>query len=187
MPSTLLIAGLGNPGARYERTRHNAGFWVADELARRYSGAWREKFTGLVAKVPHAGVELVLLKPQTFMNVSAQAVQPALQFFGLSAAQLVVVHDDLDLPLGKVRVKVGGGHGGHNGLRSITGAIGSDYIRVRCGIGRPEKGDVSAFVLSPFAKDEIPFVEAMVSRATDAVELVASKGAADAMNKFNGD
>lgn len=171
-----MVVGLGNPGRSYARTRHNAGFLVADELASRYKGSWRKKKNAELSTIDLATGEATLLKPQTFMNNSGAAVAP------YKNEDLIIVHDDLDLPLGDVRVKVGGGAGGHNGLRSIIGRIGPDFIRVRIGIGRPPIGvTVTDFVLSRMesaVRDAVP-------RAADAVETVVERGAEAAMNEFN--
>jgi PTH1 family peptidyl-tRNA hydrolase len=168
--------GLGNPGRSYERTRHNVGFLVADELARRYGGDWRKKKRSLAAPVNIGAFPADLLKPQTFMNNSGQAVG------GQRVQNLIVVHDDLDLPEGDVRVKVGGGAGGHNGLRSIIGQLGNDFVRVRIGVGRPPEGvTVTNYVLGKMnnvVRDAVPV-------ATDAVEMVVEQGSEAAMNRFN--
>ena len=170
--------GLGNPGRSYERTRHNAGFLVADELARRYSGSWGKRKRAEVAQVSLLGIKdnITLLKPTTFMNNSGAAVA------GYDASQLLVVHDDLDLPAGDVRVKVGGGAGGHNGLRSIIGRIGNDFVRVRIGVGRPPvEMSVTDYVLGRMDAS----VKEAVPRAADAVEAVIESGSEAAMNYFN--
>ena len=168
--------GLGNPGRSYERTRHNVGFLVADELARRHGGSWRKKKKTEVAPVSLGLKEVTLLKPTTFMNNSGSALA------GYRAEDLIVIHDDLDLPPGDVRVKVGGGAGGHNGLRSVIGRLGPDFVRVRLGIGRPPVGvGVTDYVLSRMdaaVRDAVP-------RAADAVEAVVEDGPEAAMNRFN--
>ena len=174
-----VIVGLGNPGRSYERTRHNVGFLVTDELARRHGvrrGDWRKKKRSFEAPVNIGAFPAELLKPQTFMNNSGQAVG------GRRVQNLVVVHDDLDLPEGDVRVKVGGGAGGHNGLRSIIGQLGNDFVRVRVGVGRPPEGmTVTNYVLgstNAAVRDAIPV-------AADAVEAVVEQGPEAAMNRFN--
>jgi PTH1 family peptidyl-tRNA hydrolase len=182
----FLIVGLGNPGREYEHTRHNIGFMVADELARRWKAtSWREKFGGEVTQLK----EIVMLKPQEYMNVSGQAVQRTQAFYKIEAKDTIVVHDEIDLPFGKLKVKVGGGHGGHNGLRSIIGNTGDAFIRVRCGVGKPNGGKerVTGHVLGGFSKveqDELPF---MIGGAADAVQLILDKGTTIAMNKVNAD
>ncbi|CAN5647504.1 MAG: aminoacyl-tRNA hydrolase [Rubrobacter sp.] len=170
------VVGLGNPGRSYERTRHNAGYLVADELARRHDGSWRKRKKAEAAPVSVGPTNTTLLKPTTFMNNTGSAVSD------YRPEDLIVVHDDLDLEAGTVRVKVGGGAGGHNGLRSIIGRLGNDFIRVRIGIGRPPLGmSVTDYVLSrmdPVVKDAIP-------RAADAVEFIFEHGPEAAMNRFN--
>src|ERR1700748_279324 len=167
----LLIAGLGNPGSQYARNRHNAGFIVVDALHAEYRfGPWKAKFEGLLSEGSLDGRKTYLLKPQTFMNLSGDSVGPALRFFKLPLDALVVVHDEIDLAAGKLKVKTGGGDAGQNGLRSITATLGPDYRRVRLGIGHPgEKAKVSGHVLQNFSKDDIdwlkPLVEAMVQDA----------------------
>src|SRR5262249_50545866 len=154
-----LVVGLGNPGRDYADTRHNIGFMVADELCRRWQlGAWRQKFGGEIAQKG----DLVALKPLEYMNLSGQAVQGAAGFYKVEPEKVIVIHDEIDLPLGRIRVKAGGGHGGHNGLRSISENIGESYLRVRCGISKPEGGKerVTGHVLGGFSKaerEEVPF------------------------------
>ena len=168
--------GLGNPGRSYERTRHNVGFLVADELARRHGGSWRKKKKTEAAPVSLGLKEVTLLKPTTFMNNSGAALA------GRRTEDLIVVHDDLDLPPGDVRVKVGGGAGGHKGLRSLIGRLGPDFVRVRVGIGHPPVGvSTTEYVLSRMdatVRDALP-------RAADAVEAVVEDGPEAAMNHFN--
>ena len=163
----LLIAGLGNPGPKYERNRHNIGFMAADEIVRRHAfGAWRTRFQSMVAEGNIAGQKVMVIKPMTYMNESGRAVGEALRFFKMEPQELIVIHDELDLVPGKIRVKQGGGHAGHNGLRSIAAHIGDDFRRVRTGIGHPgDKNRVHGYVLSDFAKAEQPLVE----RITDAI------------------
>jgi peptidyl-tRNA hydrolase, PTH1 family len=171
-----VVVGLGNPGRSYERTRHNAGYLVADELAKRHDGSWRKRKKAEAAPISVNLTRATLLKPTTFMNDSGSAVS------GYRPEDLIVVHDDLDLDAGTVRIKVGGGAGGHNGLRSIIGRLGNNFIRVRIGIGRPPAGVTATdYVLSrmdPIVKDAIP-------RAADAVESVVEYGPETAMNRFN--
>jgi peptidyl-tRNA hydrolase, PTH1 family len=169
----LLIAGLGNPGAEHARDRHNAGFIVADELHREYRfGPWRAKFEGLLSEGSLGGRKTYLLKPQTYMNLSGRSVGPALRFFKLSPSALVVIHDEIDLAAGKLKVKTGGGDAGNNGLRSITATLGPDYRRVRVGVGHPgAKGAVSSHVLGNISKADaewfVPLVEAIVEAAPE--------------------
>ena len=150
----LLVAGLGNPGREYAATRHNVGWMVADELARRHDGSFRSKFSGELAEVRADDARVALLKPQTFMNDSGRSVAPAVRFFKVDPADLLVVHDEVDLELGRLQVRLGGGLAGHNGLRSVAAQIGTpEFARLRIGVGRPERGDrrpVADYVLSPF-------------------------------------
>ncbi len=183
----LLVAGLGNPGREYERTRHNVGFMVVDALARRHSGSFRSKFSGDLGQVRLGEARVALLKPMTYMNDSGRSVSPAVRFFKVDPARLLVVHDDVDLDVGRLQARIGGGLAGHNGLRSIVSELGTqDFLRLRIGVGRPERGDrrpVSDFVLSPFAP-EID-VEAITSRAADAVEIVTCQGLEAAQQRYN--
>jgi peptidyl-tRNA hydrolase, PTH1 family len=183
----LLVAGLGNPGREYAQTRHNVGFMVAEELARRHDGAFKSKFSGRLAEIRLDGLRLALLEPQLYMNVSGRSVAPAVQFFKVDPADLLVVHDEVDLDLGRLQVREGGGLAGHNGLRSVAGSLGtSDFLRLRIGVGRPERGDprpVADWVLSPFEPDVD--VEGLVARAADAVEVIAREGLDVAQQRFN--
>jgi PTH1 family peptidyl-tRNA hydrolase len=184
----FVVVGLGNPGKKYERTRHNAGFMAVDEIVRRTdSEIVQQKHGALVGKVMLDLHPAVLAKPQTFMNESGRAVAAILRDSYCSPSELLVLHDELDLPLGVVRIKNGGGHGGHNGLRSIIEQIGTaDFLRVRIGIGRPAPGtDPADYVLSPFSAEERPAAAEAVSRAADAVLAVVSVGARKAMNQYN--
>ncbi len=181
-----LIVGLGNPGPQYRTHRHNAGFLALDIVHEKASGSeWREKFVGVAAKGVLAGHEVTLLKPHTFMNLSGRAVQRAVQQLGLKPQEILVIHDDLDLPFGDVRAKLGGGHGGHNGLRDITASIGPDYARVRVGIGRPTVGTVESFVLTSFSKEEQSTLADVLGRAADVVSLTVAQGVEAAMNTAN--
>jgi PTH1 family peptidyl-tRNA hydrolase len=173
-----LLVGLGNPGARYTGNRHNIGFMVVEAIARRHSiGPWRRRFHGVAAEGPIGGERALLLMPGTYMNDSGLAVADAARFYKLEPGQIIVVHDELDLAPGKVRVKVGGGAAGHNGLRSITAHIGNDYKRVRVGVGHPgDKDLVLNYVLADFAKSERPWVEALCDVIADEAELIM-KGA----------
>ena len=183
----LLVVGLGNPGREYERTRHNVGWLVVDELARRLEGRWREKFSGRLAEVRVDGLRLALLKPETFMNDSGRSVAAATRFFKIEPESLLVVHDDVDLEAGRLQARSGGGLAGHNGLRSLAQALGTqDFLRLRIGVGRPGRGDprsVADYVLSPFATEED--VGALVSRGADAVEMVAREGVEATQQRFN--
>jgi PTH1 family peptidyl-tRNA hydrolase len=159
----LLFVGLGNPGAKYAHNRHNVGFIVVDEIARRHGFApWRRRFQGETAEGTLERERVILLKPMTYMNDSGQAVQEASAFFKLAPNEVTVFHDEIELPPAKVRVKVGGGIAGHNGLRSVSAHVGNDYRRVRIGVGHPGiKELVHGHVLNDFAKDERPWVEAL--------------------------
>jgi peptidyl-tRNA hydrolase, PTH1 family len=183
----LLVAGLGNPGRDYARTRHSVGFMVCDELARRHGASWRSKFSANVAEVRLDGRRLALLKPQTFMNESGRAVAAAVRFFKVPAGSLLVVHDEVDLEPGRLQARAGGGLAGHNGLRSIAQHFKTqEFLRLRVGVGRPERGDrrpVADYVLSPF--DEDFDVEALVGRAADAVETIARDGLEAAQRLYN--
>jgi len=183
----LLVAGLGNPGREYERTRHNAGWLVLDELARRHSGSWRSKFSGSLAEIRLGDLRLALLKPETYMNDSGRSVGAAVRFFKVEPEQVLVVHDDVDLEAGRLQARAGGGLAGHNGLRSLAQHLGSqDFPRLRIGIGRPGRGDprpVADWVLSPFSPEED--AEALVARAADAVETIARDGLEAAQQRFN--
>ena len=183
----LLVAGLGNPGREYARTRHNVGHMVADELARRQSGSFRSKFSGELSEVRLDGSRVALLKPLTYMNESGRSVGAAVGFFKLPAEQLLVVHDEVDLDLGRLQARLGGGLAGHNGLRSVAQHVGTpEFARLRIGVGRPERGDprpVADWVLSPFT-DEVD-VDALVARAADAVEAVGRDGLDEAQQRFN--
>lgn len=181
------MAGLGNPGAEYRDTRHNVGFMVADELARRHGGSFRSKFSGLVTDVRIDGKRVALLEPQTFMNESGRSVAAAVRFYKLPPSALLVVHDEVDLPPGRLQARLGGGLAGHNGLRSVAQHLGSaEFLRLRIGVGRPERGDprpVADYVLSPFPPEVD--VEAIVTRAADAVETIAAAGLEEAQQRFN--
>jgi PTH1 family peptidyl-tRNA hydrolase len=183
----LLVAGLGNPGREYERTRHNAGWLVLDELAHRHGGSWRSKFSGSLAEIRLGDLRLALLKPETYMNDSGRSVGAAVRFFKVEPEQVLVVHDDVDLEAGRLQARAGGGLAGHNGLRSLAQHLGSqDFLRLRIGIGRPGRGDprpVADWVLSPFSPEEDP--EALVARAADAVETIAQDGLEAAQQRYN--
>ena len=183
----LLVVGLGNPGREHERDRHNVGWMVADELARRMDGRWRAKFSGQLAEARLDALRLALLKPETFMNDSGRSVAAATRFFKVEPESLLVVHDDVDLEPGRLQARAGGGLAGHNGLRSLAQTLGTqEFLRLRIGVGRPGRGDprsVADYVLSPFELDED--VGALVSRAADAVETVAREGVEAAQQRFN--
>ena len=172
-----LFVGLGNPGPQYAGNRHNIGFMALDAIARSSNGApWRRRFQGQGSEAVVAGEKAILLKPETFMNDSGRAVAEALRFFKLALADVVVFHDELDLPASKLRVKAGGGNAGHNGLRSITALCGNDYRRVRMGIGHPGHKDlVHGYVLRDFPKTEWPWVEDLCRACADEAPLLARR------------
>jgi PTH1 family peptidyl-tRNA hydrolase len=183
----LLVVGLGNPGREHARDRHNVGWMVVDELARRHGGSFRSKFSGQLAEVRLEGLRLALQKPETYMNLSGNALGSAARFFKTPVESIAVVHDDVDLEPGRLQVRLGGGLAGHNGLRSIREALGSaEFLRARVGVGRPGRGDrrpVADYVLSPFQAEED--VDALVGRAADAVETLARNGLDAAQRGFN--
>lgn len=181
----LLIAGLGNPGAQYRDNRHNVGFMAADEIARRHSfSPWSRKFKGEIAEGTLAGEKVLLLKPQTFMNLSGDAVGEAMRFYKLTPADIVVIHDELDLAAGKVRLKAGGGHGGHNGLRSIDAHCGKDYRRLRIGIGHPgDKARVHGHVLGDFVKVDAEWLEPLLEAIAVNADLLVKGEDSTFMNR----
>jgi PTH1 family peptidyl-tRNA hydrolase len=171
-----IIVGLGNPGSQYALTRHNIGFLAVDVLFHRYSfSPWREKWNARYSEGQIAGQRVLLLKPQTYMNLSGQSVGAVMQFFKASMDDMLVIHDELDIPPGKMKIKIGGGNGGHNGLRSIDQHIGPTYKRLRIGIGHPgHKDAVSAYVLSSFHKVEISLYEPLLAAMADEFSLLCS-------------
>ena len=183
----LLVAGLGNPGREHAADRHNAGWMVVDELARRHSGSFRSKFSGRLAETRVGEARVALLEPETYMNESGRSIQAAARFFKVQPEDVLVVHDDVDLPVGRLQVRLGGGLAGHNGLRSISQALGTpEFLRVRIGVGRPERGDprpVADYVLSSFAPEDD--VESLVARAADAVESLLADGLVETQQRFN--
>lgn len=182
-----LIVGLGNPGEKYSSTRHNIGFIVADEIASRHGISFADKKRCLLGKGCIGDKDITLVKPQTYMNLSGEAVRPVFSYANTEIEDLIVIHDEIDLEFGKTRIKVGGGHGGHNGLKSVISHLGdSGFIRVRCGVGRPETGgDVSKYVLSPFSPEEKKKLWDIIEYSADAVEAVVRDGAKAAMNRYN--
>jgi PTH1 family peptidyl-tRNA hydrolase len=171
-----LLVGLGNPGAKYARNRHNVGFLAVDRIADAHSaGPWRKKFQGFVAEVTIGGERVLLLKPDTYMNESGRSVGEAVRFYRIALGDIVVFYDDIDLAPGKLKVKVGGGNGGHNGLRSISALVGNEYVRVRIGVGHPGHKDlVAAYVLSDFAKAEQAWVAPMLDAIAGATGRLAN-------------
>lgn len=189
-----LVVGLGNPGKKYEKNRHNVGFMVVEHLARTHGMPdFKEKFSGVWTKgelsVGSTRFAVALLKPGTFMNLSGDCVQPAAAFLKVEPGKVIVVHDELDLPWRDVKLKMGGGHAGHNGLRSLIDRLGvPDFVRARVGVGRPPpgfKGDVADFVLQNFDTMEGVELPEVIDRACAAVEAVVAKGAQAAMNALN--
>ena len=183
----LLVVGLGNPGREYARNRHNAGYLVVDELARRHGGSWRSKFSGRLAEIRLEGHKLALLKPETYMNESGRSVGAAVQFFKLAPDSVLVVHDEGDFDLGRLELKFGGGLGGHNGLRSVVQHLKTqDFLRLRIGVGRPERGDprpLADYVLADFVPTDD--ADALVARAADAVEQLDAAGLERAQARVN--
>jgi PTH1 family peptidyl-tRNA hydrolase len=183
----LLVVALGNPGREYRETRHNVGFMVGDELARRHDASFRSKFSASVADLRVDGKRLVLVEPQTYMNASGRSVAAAARFYKVLPQALLAVHDDVDLEVGRLQARLGGGLAGHNGLRSIVEHLGSsDFLRLRIGVGRPGRGDrrpVADFVLSPFPPEVD--VATIVDRAADGVEAIALEGLDAAQRRFN--
>ena len=183
----LLVVGLGNPGREHAGDRHNAGWMVVDELARRHDGSFRSKFSGKLAEIRLDDLRLGLLKPETYMNLSGSSLGAAARFYKVPLDSIAVVHDEVDLEPGRIQVRLGGGLAGHNGLRSIKQAFGSaEFLRVRLGVGRPGRGDrrpVADYVLSPFRPEDD--AEALVGRAADAVETLARDGLDEAQRRFN--
>jgi PTH1 family peptidyl-tRNA hydrolase len=183
----LIFAGLGNPGSRYARNRHNIGFMAVEAIARAARAApWRSRFQGYACEAAIGGEKVLLLLPQTFMNESGRAIGEAARFFKVAPADVIVFHDELDLAPAKLRVKLGGGNAGHNGLRSTTAAIGNDYRRVRMGIGHPgDKALVHGYVLNDFGKVEEPWVEDLCTACADNAALLAAHDDAGFQNKVH--
>jgi peptidyl-tRNA hydrolase, PTH1 family len=183
----LLVVGLGNPGREHAQNRHNVGWMVVDELARRHGGSFKGKFSGQLAEVRDGELRLGLLKPELYMNLSGRSVAPALRFFKVPPEQLLVVHDEGDFDLGRLQARAGGGLAGHNGLRSIARELGTrDFLRLRIGVGRPERGDprpLADYVLSNFEPHDD--ADAVVARAADAVEAIAREGLEPAQRRFH--
>ena len=168
-----LFVGLGNPGERYKLTRHNVGFMVLDKLIQKSTvEGWDKKFDSFFNKIIIDQKSIILLKPLTFMNVSGHAVQKVKNFYGIDPNNIVIIHDDIDLELGKIKLKKGGGDGGHNGLKSIIKLIGSEFNRIRIGIGRPEKISVSSYVLNNFREEEIPLLKKIILKSCEGINLL---------------
>lgn len=184
-----LIAGLGNPGKQYENTRHNAGFSVVDKLLEVLPGDFRknEAFSSTYWKGHAAGGNIFIQKPMTYMNLSGKAVASLMNYYKISHQELLLVYDDIDLPLGKLRIRKGGSSGGHNGVESVTQETGSsDFARLRIGVGRADARTQVDYVLSGFAADEQKLFGKVLEKAVDAVRLILSRGLQKAMNEFNG-
>jgi PTH1 family peptidyl-tRNA hydrolase len=183
----LLVVGLGNPGREYEGNRHNVGWMVVDELARRHGGSWRGKFSGKLAEIRLDDHKVGLLKPETYMNESGRSVRAAADFFKLAPDAVLVVHDEGDFDLGRLQARLGGGLAGHNGLRSVARHLTTpDFLRLRIGVGRPGRGDprpLADYVLSDFEPEDD--AEAIVSRAADAVETLDTEGLEHTQQQFN--
>ena len=183
-----IIAGLGNPGPEHQVTRHNAGFWFVDELARRHRGEFRDyrKYSGETARISIGGKEIILLKPTTYMNRSGLSIRQLSDFFQVVPDEILVAHDELDLPVGSVRLKHGGGHGGHNGLRDTIAHVGDGFWRLRLGIGHPNgKPDVIDYVLTRPPRGEEDLILGAVNSAADCVPLLIEEGAERAMTKLH--
>ena len=183
-----IIAGLGNPEERYERTLHNAGFWFVDELARRdnVSFKYEKRFDANICKIKIAGNDVWLIKPQSYMNLSGGPVRAMLDYYRLSADQLLVAHDEIDLPPGDVRLKLGGGHGGHNGLRDLIQHCGKDFMRLRIGVGHPgHKDQVTGYVLKKASSEVESAMLRNVDEAADVIALLAEDGLNAAMKKLH--
>jgi peptidyl-tRNA hydrolase, PTH1 family len=183
----LILAGLGNPGGAYAGHRHNIGFRAVDAIARRHdAGPWRARFQGLATEAVISGEKVLLLKPMTYMNDSGRSIGEAMRFFKLEPASVVVLHDELDLPEARLKMKTGGGNAGHNGLRSTTACIGNDYRRIRLGIGHPgDKALVHAWVLSDFAKSERAWVEDICAAIAENAELIVKSDDSGFQNKVH--
>ncbi len=182
-----LLVGLGNPGNKYVGTRHNIGFMVAEKVAEQFRISLKKKgYQGIYGVGRVAGEETTVLLPQTFMNLSGASVQSACKSLGISPGDLIVVHDDVDLPFGSLRVKPGGGHGGHNGIRNICAVSGhNDFNRLRIGIGRPDRGEMTAHVLGRFSAVECSHLPRLLDIAAEAVTTILDEGVQAAMNGFN--
>lgn len=190
MEDLFLIVGLGNPGGEYAKTRHNAGFMLVEKLATRWRADWNneKKFQSRIAKTERDGKRLVLCEPQTFMNLSGEAVGTLVKFYQLPQTKLIVAVDDADLPLGEIRLRPSGSSGGHHGLESIEQHLGSrEYARLRIGIGRKDgRREISGHVLGKLSATELEFMEKILTRATDQVEAWLKHGLQKAMSQFNG-
>lgn len=183
----ILLVGLGNPGSEYANTRHNVGFMTVDSIVRRHSfSTFKTKFKGLLAEGEIANEKILLLKPETYMNLSGEAVLSVCSFYKIKPENIIVFHDDMDLPIGKIKVKTGGGSGGHNGLKSIDANIGNNYTRVRIGISKPTlKEEVVHFVLSSFSKEEKKELDLLLDRISEFLPFLLQKRSDLFMNKLS--
>lgn len=183
----LLVVGLGNPGREHADDRHNAGWMVVDELARRSDGSFKAKFSGRLAEVRMGDAKVALLKPETYMNDSGRSLSAAARYFKVATERILVVHDDVDLDVGRLQARVGGGLAGHNGLRSVVQALGTpEFLRLRIGVGRPERGDprpIADYVLSAFSPEDD--VDALIAQAADAVYVIVEHGLDEAQRRVN--
>ena len=183
----LLVAGLGNPGPKHARDRHNVGWMVIDELAHRHDATFKSKFNGRLGDARIGEAKIALIAPETYMNESGRSIAAAARYFKVAPEDVLVIHDDVDLDVGRLQARPGGGLAGHNGLRSIAQSLGTpEFLRLRVGVGRPGRGDprdVADYVLAPFEAHEDR--EAMVQRAADAVEVVVGEGLEEAQRRFN--
>ena len=183
-----IVVGLGNPGPEHQLTRHNAGYWFVDVLARRHGGEFRDyrKYSGETARIAIGAQELILLKPTTYMNRSGLSIRQLSEFFKIPAEEILVAHDELDLPVGSLRLKFGGGHGGHNGLRDAIAHVGDRFWRLRIGVGHPgKKADVIDYVLTRAPRPEEDLILAAVGNAADCMPLLLEQGAERAMSKLH--
>ena len=182
-----IIAGLGNPGPQHALTRHSVGFLVVDAFAAAHGLRFGpRRFDAETARGRAAGAEVLLAKPLTYMNLSGRSLAPLVAYYKVAPADLIVVHDDLDLAFGRLQIRERGGDGGHNGLRSIIAELGTrDFARLRVGIGRPDRADPADYVLSPFGAEEAPALERVLERAAAALESILREGMARAMNRYN--
>ena len=183
----FVIAGLGNPGPKYAGHRHNVGFMLLDRLAAAEGLTFRQKFKGEIARCRLGGEEAILLKPQTYMNLSGESLQAAVKFFKVDAERVVVVHDELDLAFGRLRIKLGGGTAGHNGLKSIVSRMGGDFCRLRVGVGRPRSGSPERHLLSDFSREEGAELPDVLESASAALRDILQRGPREAMNLHNAD
>ncbi|MBC2178410.1 aminoacyl-tRNA hydrolase [Listeria booriae] len=182
-----MIVGLGNPGKKYERTRHNVGFMVVDELSFRHQTPWKKsKFNGMISNIVVNGEKVLLVKPLTFMNLSGECVRPLMDYYDIPVEDVLIVYDDLDLPTGKIRLRQKGGAGGHNGMKSLIQHLKTqEFNRIRVGVDRPANGDVINYVLGDFPKAEQPDIIAAIKQSADAIEAWPGKSFQDVMNSFN--